>query len=235
MAGIAAEANHRDANTSSRSLTTAAPVFMAGVAIHAVVDVPGNAGMLGVSLRLRVAIRAGEDGIVVGIGVARRADAIRAAVIHGEPGVVEGGAEPVCGDPRRVARGASGGESGGHVVWIRRAGIVRFVAGIAIGGSAGIHVSDMAAQTWHAHVRALQRERRVVVVESRSQPIRRSPRRMAQRAVLRKTRSHVVRDAREIARVVVVRRMASVATGRQSACVIIGVARSARHGGVRPL
>lgn len=235
MAGIAVDANHRNANSSSRSLTTAAPVFMARVAIHAVVDVTRNALVIRVGGGLCMAIRAGEDGIVVRISMACRADTIRAAVIHVPPSVVEGGAEPVCGDPRGVARGARRRETGGSMIRICGARVVGFVAGIAIGGSAGINVSDMAAQTWDAHVRALQGEWRAVVVERCSQPIRRSPGCMAQRAVLRKPRGHMVRNAREIARVVVVRRMASVATGRQSAGVVVGMARSARNRGVRTL
>lgn len=65
--------------------------LVAAVAVHAVVDVPAHAPMPVVRLRLRVAVGALEDGVVVRIRVACAAHAICIAVIDVEPGVVKGG------------------------------------------------------------------------------------------------------------------------------------------------
>jgi len=99
---------------------------MALVAIHAVVNIPAHIGVaeLG-SVVIAVATRALEDRVVVSIRVASRADSIRVAVIHVEPGVIECGSRPGC---RCVARVASRGEAGRLVVRIRRAVVVGQVA-----------------------------------------------------------------------------------------------------------
>ena len=55
---------------------------MALIAIHTVIDIIWIALVSRIGLGLGVAIRALEDGIVVRIGVARRANAVRAPVGH---------------------------------------------------------------------------------------------------------------------------------------------------------
>ena len=60
-----------------------------------------------------------------------------------------------------------------HVVRIRRAFINGRVTGIAVGGSPRKNISYVAVSAEHIDVGARQRERRIVVVERRSLPIRR--------------------------------------------------------------
>jgi len=76
-----------------RALPTAA-IAMALVAIHAVVHVTIDVAMIAIRIRLRVAVGALEDAVVSRICVARRADAVRVAVIHREPRVIESGSQP---------------------------------------------------------------------------------------------------------------------------------------------
>ncbi len=73
---------------------SSACIFMTRVAVDAVVDVPIDAAMLPICGGLGVAVGTGEDGIVSGVGVAGGADAVGSAVVHIEPGVIEGGACP---------------------------------------------------------------------------------------------------------------------------------------------
>jgi len=67
---------------------------VARIAIRAVVYVPTNALVLLVGLTLGVTIRAREHGVVRGVGVTRRTDSVRTAVIRREPGVIEDRALP---------------------------------------------------------------------------------------------------------------------------------------------
>lgn len=101
---------------------------MALVAIDAVVNVVLNALMVGIRLALGMTIRAGENGVVIGIRVAGRTNSIRVAVIGWEPSVVED-----CTQPRRgVVAGLAGGrEPGCDVVWIVRSLIIRLMAAVA--------------------------------------------------------------------------------------------------------
>ena len=62
---------------------------MALIAVHAVVHVATNAAMIGVRVRLRVAIGALEDAVIGGIGMTGRTHAIGVPVIHWEPRVIE--------------------------------------------------------------------------------------------------------------------------------------------------
>ena len=68
------------------------------ITIHAVVDISVNAPVIGVSLRLAMAVGALEDGIVIRVDVARGTHAVCIAVIHGEwrvLGVVEVDLHPI--------------------------------------------------------------------------------------------------------------------------------------------
>ena len=82
----------------------------------------------------------------------------------GEPGVIECRARPCRGVVARLARGR---EAGGNVVRVGRARVQRFVARIAVRGSGGEVTVYMATGASHRGVRSGQRERCVVVVESR--------------------------------------------------------------------
>jgi len=106
-------------------------VLVAGVAVHAVVDVPAHSLMPAVGLRLRMAVRALKDGVVVRIGVTDAAYAICIAVIQVEPGVVKRGSRPIGGG---VTGRASCGEAGRRMVRIRCALVVGLMTAVAIRG-----------------------------------------------------------------------------------------------------
>lgn len=121
------------------------------VAINAVVDVAAHALMSLIRGRLSVAIRALEDYVVAGIGVARRTNSIRTPVVGGEPGVVEGCA---CPPGNHLVAGLAGGwESGRYVVRIVRGLVLGFVTRIAIAGNQGVVVLHMAVRARDFHVR----------------------------------------------------------------------------------
>ena len=144
-------------------LASTASALVTLVAINAVVHVAAHALMVLIGGRLRVAVRALEDSVVAGAGVARRTGSIRTAVVGGEPGVVEGCACP----PRHhlVAGLARGRESGRYVVGIVRCLVLGFVTRVAVGWDRSVVVVHMATGTRDAGVRAYQRENCVVVVE----------------------------------------------------------------------
>lgn len=87
--------------------------------------------MLWVGLRLGVAGRAGENGVVGRIGVTIAAE-LRRVVRDREPSVIEGRSSPACG---RVTSSASGWEACSHVIRVRGPGVVRFVTRVAVGWS----------------------------------------------------------------------------------------------------
>ena len=81
---------------------------MAVVAIHAVVDVTANTLVSSVGVRLGMAVRALENAVVTGIGMAGGAHPIRPAVIGRKPSVIEGCIQPAAG---RVTSDAGRGKS----------------------------------------------------------------------------------------------------------------------------
>ena len=111
------------------------------VAVDAVVDIAANALVVLVGLRLRMAVRALENGVIVWIRVAGRAHSICSAVVDGEVGVI-----PVCRDPRCrvVAGGAGRWESCRRVVWICRAIVIGLVARVAVRWQRRVIVVDVA-------------------------------------------------------------------------------------------
>ena len=138
---------------------------MALIAIHAVVHVAGHALVILVGLRLQVAVGAGEDRIIVGVGVARTANTVGAAVRGGEPGVIEGRVGPDLGV---MASRAGGREPGCSVVRVVGALVIRFVTAVAVGRQGRPIVVDVAVGAlarWHG-VGASQRESRLAVVKS---------------------------------------------------------------------
>ncbi len=180
--------------------------------------------MVGVRLSLGVAARAHEDAVIIGIGVARRAQTAGVMVTHGKPRVIEGRTRP---RRRRVARLACGRETRGRVVGICRGFVHGGVTGITVGRRRGKIVVDVATAASNIYVRASQWERCLAVIESRTRPVGSL---VAGRAVLREAGCRVVR----IVRAVPVRQMARDACGRQSCVDVVFVAHIAGHRHMRP-
>lgn len=145
----------------------AAAILVAGIAVHAVVDISGDTIVSGIGGRCSVTVGAGEHGVVRGVGVTGCADTVGATMLHVEPGVVEGCASP-CGGV--VTSGAGGWETSGYVVGVCCASVLGFVAGVAIGGRACIHTIDMARGACDSGVRASEGEWRLVVIEDGAGP-----------------------------------------------------------------
>ena len=124
---------------------------MALVAVHAVVDIAADAPMIAIGVRLGVAIRALEDGVGRRIGMTRRTDAIRIAMIHWEPRVVESRAQPTGGC---VTGGTSSWKSSRHVIWIIRSLVVGLVTAETIGRDRCVVVVHVTACAGHGCVRA---------------------------------------------------------------------------------
>ena len=204
---------------------------MALVAICAVIDIPLHAAVLLIRLRLCMAIRACEDRVVVRVGMAGRTDTVRAAMIHGEPGMVESCAQPVSANPGRVASCAGRWESRGDVIGIGGAEVIGLMARVAVRRRACEYATDVALVTGHVHMRPLQREGRVVVVERGVQPGLGC---VADGAISWIAKAHMVRDAStNRCCVVVIRRVAAVASGGQRSSVVVRVARRAGNAGMR--
>jgi hypothetical protein len=132
-------------------------------------------------------VRTLKDCVVIRIGVASRTYTIGAAMVHREPGVIEGRIQPSGGG---VACPAGGWESGNNVVRTRRALVNRLVACIAIRGSARVIVVYVALRAWNTLMCSRQRKSRVVMVEGRWDPGRRS---VANVALLWKSGGYMVR------------------------------------------
>src|SRR5690242_1589551 len=102
---------------------------MALIAVRAVVDIAVHTLMVLIGLSLGMTNRAREDRIVRRVGVAVVAS-FGAAMIHGEPGVVEGGVRPDLGV---MAQRASSGEAGRLMVRVGGVVVVLLVTRVAIG------------------------------------------------------------------------------------------------------
>ena len=122
----------------------ASATLVALIAVVAVVDITAYALMLGIGLSFGVAVRAGEDRVVVRIRMAIAADAVGITVVHVEPGVIECRIRPLDGV---MAGGASGREVRSNMVRIIRVLIFRLVATIAIRRQRLVVVIDMAVST----------------------------------------------------------------------------------------
>jgi hypothetical protein len=153
------------------SLSAALAILVTLVAINAVVDIAGDIVVMEVGrVVVAVASRALEDGIVVGVDVARRAHAIRVSVIDRELRVLRV-IEGCPGPRRRVVAGLAGGRK---ELWLRRVPriggvvVIGLVATDAGDGQRRVVVVDVAvgADARRHGVGSGQRERGVVVVES---------------------------------------------------------------------
>ena len=162
---------------------------MALIAIHAVVHIAADALVIGVRVRLRMAVGALEHAVVAGIGVAGRADATRVPVIGVEPGVIENRARPGRGV---VAHRAGGRKTRGDVIGIGRCRVFILVAAITIGRNAGVVVIHVAVRARYRGMRARQGKTGVVVIEGRRSP---GGRVVAHIALLREPRRRVIRAA----------------------------------------
>lgn len=163
---------------------------MAVVAIHTVVYIAANALVPVVGLCFRVAIGALENAIVARIRVANGTNSVCSAMIRGEIGVVEGGAEPTC---RGVACGTSCWKARTHVVRIVGPFIVRLVAAVAVSRQRRVVIVHVAIRTRHTRVSSSQWETRIVVIESGRCPCRGA---VANVALLRETSRNVARVVR---------------------------------------
>ena len=195
---------------------------MALIAIRTVVDIALHTLMLLVGLPLGMANRAREDRVVRWVRVAVAAG-VGAAVLHGEPGVIEGGVQPRL---RVMAGLASRGEAYRFVIWVCGVVVVLLVARIAIRGKVLIVVVHMALVAWHAYVSAGERPSVRTVVEF---PVGPRHRVMTHLAGLRESDSLVWR----IVSLVVVVQMAGHARRVGQFVVVVHVALCALQSRVR--
>ena len=120
-----------------------------------------------------MATRALENRVVARVGMAGCANTIRVAVIRREVRVVERGSGPA---GRGVARVASRGEASRLVIGIRGPGVIRLVTAIAGRRQRRVVVVHVALRAGHVRrVISRQRERRGVVIEGGTRPIRGCP------------------------------------------------------------
>ena len=197
---------------------------MAVVAIHAVVDVAADAPVVGVGLRLGVAVGAGEHGVIIWIRVAGGAHSTRAAVVGWEPGVVEGRIQPAgCA----VAGGASRWESCRNVIRVVGRVVVGLVTRIAVRRNGRVVVVDMTHGAGHrwVGVKPGKRKCRVVVIERSRNPRRGA---VADIALLRNPRGSVIGRVRSL----VVLEVARDTSGAGQVVVVVNVAHGAGHGRV---
>ena len=124
---------------------------------------------------------------------------------------------------RVVTRLAGLREAGSDVVGSRGLLVIRQVAGHTGGRQGRILTVDVARRAGDCRVLARQRKFRRVVIERRSQPLRRVVTRLAS---LRETGRHVVRRIRLLE----IRQVAGHTGGRQSGVLAIDVAGRAGHG-----
>jgi len=127
---------------------------------------------IGIRLAMLVTSDAREDCEICRVNVAIRARSPFAGVRSGidrEPSVVEDSSSPGRGG---VTCKAGGREIRGDVVGITNAGVLRFMARIAVGGSTGVNAVDVALGARDAHVGTGERERRFAVVEAGRYPCR---------------------------------------------------------------
>ncbi len=116
---------------------------------------------------------------------------VRAGVDR-EPSVIERGSQPGGGAVTGVA---SGREPGSDVVRVRDRLVFRLVTAVAVGRCSCEHVVHVAAQARRVHMRARERESRVVMVERRGLP---GGGRMADGAIRREPSRFVVRIRRAV-------------------------------------
>ena len=160
---------------------------MALVAINAVVDVATHVLMFRIGIRLGMAIRTLENGVVTRTGVAGCTNPCRVAVVSVEPSMVERCARP---PGNNLMAGLAGGrESRSNVIRVVCGLVYSFVARVTISWKRGVVVVHMAVGTLDGCMRAHQREGCVVVVERSRLPRGRA---VANVALLREVSRHVI-------------------------------------------
>jgi len=173
---------------------------VAVITVSAVVDVPVHIWVMEIGRVIAaMAIGALEDGIIIRVGVARRAHTVGVAVIDREIRVlrvVERGAGP---SRRGMARRARGWEELRlrRVAWIGRVVVIGLMATDAGNWQRRVVAVDVAERTGRGRMRAGQRECGVVVVERGIGPRGRV---MAKFAGLRESGGYVIgiRSALEV-------------------------------------
>ena len=138
--------------------------------------------------------------------------------------VVKGRGLPRCAC---VTNGAISRESGRHVIGIRSLVEIGHVARSAIRRRAGKHIVHVTLVAGDGRVRAGEREPGLIVVERRACPVGRA---MADRAVLRESRSHMAR----ICGLLEIRQMTGGASGEHECVVAAPMARAALQCRMRP-
>ena len=172
-------------------------VFVALVAVHAVVDIPTNVGMLEIGcVIVAVATGALEHGVVARVRVAGCANTVCVAVIRREVSVIERGSGPA---GRGVAGIASRREASGLVIGIRGPVVIRLVTSIAGRWQRRVVVVHVALHAGHVRrVISRQRESRRVVIEGGARPIRGRPGGVASVASCREADGRVRRAIRAV-------------------------------------
>lgn len=150
-------------------LSSTLPIAVALVAVHAVVHIPLHATMVLVRLRLRMAIRALENRVVIRIRMARRAHSIGIAMVDRELCVLRVIKRRVLPVRRVVTVLACCREELrlGRVPRIRRVVVIRLVTANTGRRERLVIIVDVAVQadSWRHGVRSGQRELRLIVVE----------------------------------------------------------------------
>jgi len=208
-----------------RSFLAPAPLWMALVAIDAVIHVGAYAAVPRVRRRGGMASSALKNRIVAGIGVARGANTLGVAVGNRKPGVIERRSGPRRGG---VAAGTARREPGGRVVGIVGPPIVSRVTAIAVGGKTGVVIVYVATRAGRAGVLPGQRKRCVVMIK---RPLGPSHGVVAHLAGGRKTKLNMIDRREGIVEVVLVARNAG---GAPQTVVVTDVAGTAGHAYVRP-
>jgi len=204
---------------------------MALIAVHAVIDISSHVRVVEIGgVAAAMAIRALKNGVVIRIGVAGRADAVGATMIHGPPRVVKSRSRPGAGG---VASGTSCRKHGrrGSVDWIRRREVIRFMAAVAIGRQRRVVVIYMAARAGHLRVETSQGKRGCVVIEGAIRPQRRVVTYLTRR---RESHLNMVDGRRRVVVVVQVARDARRIRARQAVIVVdVAIRADSRRRGVR--
>ena len=144
------------------------PLWMARIAINAVIDIPADTRMTKIGcVIVPMASGALEDSKVAGIRMAGRTDSIGVPVIDIEPGVVEGRSGPRRGC---VAVLTGRREPGGGVAGVVRPLVIRFMTAITVGGETCVVVVHMTTGARNRSVGSGKRKRSVVVVKRSGAP-----------------------------------------------------------------
>lgn len=189
-----------------------------------------GAVVIGFVARIAVRGSAGENAAHVATGARHRG--VRTGQRKWRVAVIERRVQPGRGSVanRAVGRISARDVVGNAATDRSRVVVILRVASIAIRGESAGVIVRMAGSARDRGVRAGERKRRVVVVERRVQP---SCCRMAQRAILREIRGHVVWYAGDVGRAVVILRVAAVAARRQRSGIVVRVAGGACDARVR--